>query len=63
MFVVIGNPPYNASQANENDNNQKPAPTKAVDNRVRATYAAASTAQLKSKTLRSIRERAPLGIR
>ena len=48
MFVVIGNPPYNASQANENDNN-KNRPHEAVDNRVRATYAAASSAQLKSK--------------
>ena len=48
MFIVIGNPPYNARQANENDNN-KNRPHEAVDNRVRATYAAASTAQLKSK--------------
>ena len=48
MFVIIGNPPYNASQANENDNN-KNRPHEAVDNRVRATYAAASTAQLKNK--------------
>ena len=48
MFVVIGNPPYNAGQANENDNNQN-RPHEAVDNRVRATYAAASTAQLKNK--------------
>ena len=48
MFVVIGNPPYNASQNNENDNN-KNRPHEAVDNRVRATYAAASTAQLKNK--------------
>ena len=48
MFVVIGNPPYNARQANENDNNQN-RPHEAVDNRVRATYAAASSAQLKSK--------------
>ena len=48
MFVVIGNPPYNASQANENDNN-KNRPHEAVDNRVRATYAAASSAQLKNK--------------
>ena len=48
MFVVIGNPPYNASQANENDNN-KNRPHEAVDNRVRATYAAASIAQLKNK--------------
>ena len=48
MFVVIGNPPYNASQANENDNN-KNRPHEAVDNRVRATYVAASTAQLNNK--------------
>ncbi len=48
MFVVIGNPPYNASQTNENDNN-KNRPHEAVDARVRATYAAASTAQLKNK--------------
>ena len=48
MFVIIGNPPYNAGQANENDNN-KNRPHEAVDNRVRATYAAASTAQLKNK--------------
>ena len=48
MFVVIGNPPYNASQANENDNNQN-RPHEAIDNRVWATYAAASTAQLKNK--------------
>ena len=48
MFVVIGNPPYNASQANENDNNKNRS-HEAVDNRVRATYAAASSAQLKNK--------------
>ena len=48
MFVVIGNPPYNASQSNENDNN-KNRPHEAVDNRVRATYVAASTAQLNNK--------------
>ena len=48
MFVVIGNPPYNAGQQNENDNNQN-RQHEAVDNRVRATYVAASTAQLKNK--------------
>ena len=48
MFVVIGNPPYNASQSNENDNN-KNRQHEAVDNRVRATYVAASTAQLNNK--------------
>ena len=48
MFVVIGNPPYNARQANENDNN-KNKPHAGVDARVRSTYAAASSAQLKNK--------------
>ena len=48
MFVVIGNPPYNASQDNENDNN-KNRPHAAVDTRVRNTFAANSSAQLKNK--------------
>ena len=48
MFVVIGNPPYNARQQNENDNNQN-RQHEAVDNRVRATYVAASHAQTKNK--------------
>ena len=48
MFVVIGNPPYNARQQNANDNNQN-RQHEAVDNRVRATYVAASHAQTKNK--------------
>ncbi|MDE0326531.1 MAG: N-6 DNA methylase, partial [Candidatus Poribacteria bacterium] len=48
MFVVIGNPPYNASQDNENDNNRN-RPHTAVDSRVRNTFAADSSAQLKNK--------------
>ena len=48
MFVVIGNPPYNARQANENDNNRN-RPHEGIDTRVRATYAAASNAQSKNK--------------
>ena len=48
MFVVIGNPPYNASQDNEDDNN-KNRPHAGVDARVRATYAADSNAQSKNK--------------
>ena len=48
MFVVIGNPPYNSRQANENDNN-KNRPHTAVDARVRNTFAADSSAQLKNK--------------
>ena len=47
MFVVIGNPPYNAGQKNENDNN-KNRPHEAVDARVRNTFAADSRAQLKN---------------
>lgn len=48
MFVVIGNPPYNASQDNENDNNRN-RPHTGVDARVRSTYAADSNAQSKNK--------------
>ena len=48
MFVVIGNPPYNASQDNENDNNKNRRHV-AVDTRVRNTFAADSSAQLKNK--------------
>ena len=48
MFVVIGNPPYNAQQVNENDNNKnRKYPT--MDKRVEETYAQDSTAQLKNK--------------
>ena len=47
MFVVIGNPPYNAGQKNENDNNKNRQHV-AVDTRVRNTYADASSAQLKN---------------
>ena len=48
MFVVIGNPPYNAGQDNENDNNRN-RPHAGVDARVRVTYAADSNAQSKNK--------------
>ena len=44
ISVIIGNPPYNANQQNENDNNRNRAyPT--IDRRIRETYIAASTAQ------------------
>ena len=46
MFVVIGNPPYNVGQVNENDNNKnRKYPT--MDKRVAETYASASRATLK----------------
>ena len=48
MFVIIGNPPYNAKQVNENDNNKnRKYPT--MDTRVRDTYAKDSTARLTNK--------------
>ena len=43
MFVIIGNPPYNAKQVNENDNNRNRR-YPAMDARVRDTYSRDSTA-------------------
>ena len=48
MFVVIGNPPYNVGQINENDNN-KNREYEAMDKRLRETYAADSKATNKNK--------------
>ncbi|MBK1642331.1 hypothetical protein CKO12_10660 [Chromatium okenii] len=42
--VILGNPPYNANQKNENDNN-KNDPEVLADQRIKETYLAASTAQ------------------
>ncbi len=44
ISVVIGNPPYNANQANENDNN-KNREYPGIDKRIKDTYIAESTAQ------------------
>ncbi len=44
ISVVIGNPPYNANQLNENENN-KNREYPEIDNRIKDTYIAASTAQ------------------
>jgi len=44
ISVIIGNPPYNANQANENDNN-KNREYPEVDARIKQTYIAESTAQ------------------
>jgi predicted helicase len=44
ISVVIGNPPYNANQANENDNN-KNREYPDIDKRIKQTYIAESTAQ------------------
>ena len=47
MFVVIGNPPYNAWQVNDSDNNRnRKYPT--MDERIADTYAADSSATLKN---------------
>ena len=43
--VVLGNPPYNSGQANENDNN-KNRKYPVIDQRVKALYAAGSKASL-----------------
>ncbi|MBI2170422.1 MAG: N-6 DNA methylase [Chloroflexi bacterium] len=48
IFVVIGNPPYNAGQVNENDNN-KNRKYPAIDGRVSRTYGKASQATLLRK--------------
>ena len=48
MFVVIGNPPYNMGQVNENDNNRN-RKYKTMDARVKDTYGKDSTATLKNK--------------
>ena len=48
MFVVIGNPPYNVGQINENDNN-KNRKYPAIDAQVKETYAKDSTATNKNK--------------
>lgn len=48
IFVIIGNPPYNAGQVNENDNNKnRKYPT--IDARVSNTYGIKSKATLRRK--------------
>jgi predicted helicase len=44
ISVIIGNPPYNANQQNENDNN-KNREYPAIDNDIKRTYVESSTAQ------------------
>lgn len=44
ISVIIGNPPYNANQQNENDNNKNREYSE-IDKRIRATYIKQSTAQ------------------
>ena len=49
LFVIIGNPPYNSKQVNENDNN-KNRKYKTIDKRIAETYSADSKATLRSKS-------------
>ena len=44
ISVILGNPPYNANQQNENDNNRN-REYPAMDQRIKETYVAQSTAQ------------------
>jgi len=44
ISVIIGNPPYNANQQNENDNNKNPNYPH-IDKRIKATYIKKSSAQ------------------
>jgi predicted helicase len=44
ISVIIGNPPYNANQQNENDNNKK-RDYKELDERIKDTYVKHSTSQ------------------
>ena len=44
ISVIIGNPPYNANQQNENDNNKNRTYAK-IDERIKSTYIKESTAQ------------------
>lgn len=48
LFVIIGNPPYNVGQVNENDNN-KNRKYEAIDERVADTYVKDSKATLRNK--------------
>ncbi len=48
IFVIIGNPPYNAGQINENDNN-KNRKYQVIDDRIAKTYKRDSNAQLQRK--------------
>jgi predicted helicase len=48
IFVILGNPPYNTNQADENDNN-KNRKYPVIDKRIATTYAADSKATLRNK--------------
>ena len=62
ITVVIGNPPYNMNQQNENDNN-KNRKYAVIDKRVAETYAKDSDSKQQNRPLRPIRKVFPLGYR
>ena len=63
ITVIIGNPPYNVGQINENDNN-KNRKYKVIDERIRVTYAKDSKATLTScKLSDALRQILSLGCR
>ena len=61
ISVIIGNPPYNANQLNENENN-KNREYPEIDKRIKETYIKHSTAQ-KTKGVRHVCPFLPLGER
>ncbi len=61
IFVIIGNPPYNARQVNENDNS-KNRTYPVLDERVAETYVKDSNATYQECFVRSLRQSVSLGI-
>ena len=61
--VVVGNPPYNVGQQNENDQNKnrKYTASGGVDERVAKTYTKDSSATLRNKLSRSLCQGIPMG--
>ena len=62
ITVIIGNPPYNVGQQNENDNN-KNRKYPVVDKRIKETYAKDSKATNKNALERRLRQVLPMGDR
>ena len=60
IMVVIGNPPYNVGQKNENDNN-KNRKYKDVDDHIKETYVKDSQATLKTQLYDAYIKIFPLG--
>ena len=58
--MIIGNPPYNVGQLNENDNN-KNRKYEVIDQRVSETYARTRRRRLRTQLVRPVRQVLPLG--